>query len=93
MSGRSGRHIDKVDGAGLVVVQAYNTEHLSIEYAKNHDFEGFAEKELEHRKAFHYPPYGKLISFRIQGMSLTAVQTTCDRLVARAKHLQETYQL
>ncbi len=91
MSGRSGRHIDKEDGAGLVLVQAYNTEHLSIEYAKNHDFEGFAEKELEHRKTFNYPPFGKLISFRIQGMHLSAVQITCDRLVARAKRLQETY--
>ncbi len=91
MSGRSGRHINKDDGAGLVLLQAYNTEHLSIEFAKNHDFEGFAEKELEQRKTFHYPPFGKLISFRIQGMHLAAVQGTCERLVARAEHLKATY--
>ncbi len=93
MSGRSGRHIDKVDGAGLVIVQAYNTEHLSIEFAKNHDFEGFAEKELEHRKTFKYPPFGKLISFRVQGMHLKLVQATAERLVARAQHLKSTYSL
>ena len=92
MSGRSGRHIDKEDGAGLVLVQAYNTEHLSLEFAKNHDFEGFAEKELEHRKTFKYPPFGKLVSFRIQGLHLQAVETTAQRLVARAQHLKATYQ-
>lgn len=91
MSGRSGRHIEKNQGAGSVFVQAYNTEHLSIEFAKKHDFLGFAEKELEHRKTFNYPPAGKLVSFRVQGLHLSAVKTTARRLAERATKLKEHF--
>ena len=38
--------------------------------AKAHDFESFAEQELEQRQPLNYPPIGKLISFRIQGTQL-----------------------
>lgn len=91
MSGRSGRHIEKGDGAGKVLVQAFNTDHLSLAFAQQHDFEGFAEKELEHRRVFNYPPAGRMINFRIQGLQLGAVRSTAQKLAARAEQLKTQY--
>lgn len=91
MSGRSGRHIERNDGAGVVFVQAYNTEHQSLQFAKNHDYVGFATQELEHRLAFKYPPGGRLISLRIQGLDLHAVKQTARQLVDRAENLKQKY--
>jgi primosomal protein N' (replication factor Y) len=41
-------------------VQTYTPEHYSIQYAANHDYRGFARKELLVRKELGYPPYRKL---------------------------------
>jgi primosomal protein N' (replication factor Y) len=91
MSGRSGRHIEKNEGSGLVLIQAYNTEHLSLEFSQRHDFLGFAERELEHRRTFSYPPTGKMVSFRIQGLNQYAVKKTARALVERAEKLKQHY--
>lgn len=91
MSGRSGRHIKKGESPGEVIIQTYNTEHDSLLFAQKHDFEGFAEKELMHRTQLHYPPIGKLLSFRIQGTQLDKVQLTCQRLLKRAQHLKQKF--
>lgn len=82
MSGRSGRHVKDGESPGVVIIQTYNTEHDSILFAQNHDFEGFAEHELEIRGQLNYPPVGKLVSFRIQGPDLGKVEETA-RLLAR----------
>jgi len=56
VSGRTGRG----PKGGRVVVQSYNPRHYSITYAANHDYDGFARKELEYRKQLRYPPFGRL---------------------------------
>jgi primosomal protein N' (replication factor Y) len=56
VSGRAGRH----QLLGEVIVQTYTPEHYSIQYAANHDYRGFARKELLVRKELGYPPYRKL---------------------------------
>lgn len=53
VSGRAGRH----ERTGEVVVQSYNPEHYSIEFAKNHDFIGFYNHEMQLRKMGSYPPF------------------------------------
>lgn len=88
MSGRSGRHIKEGESAGQVIVQTFNTEHESLIFAKNHDFEGFAKQELDVREALNYPPCGKLISFRIQGTKLDRVENTASLLARRAEALK-----
>jgi primosomal protein N' (replication factor Y) len=85
MSGRSGRHVKEGESPGLVIIQTFNTEHDSLTFAKTHDFEGFAQHELNVREALNYPPCGKLVSFRIQGPKLNAVEDTA-RLLARRAH-------
>lgn len=82
MSGRSGRHIKEGESPGVVIVQTFNTEHESILFAKNHDFEGFAANELQTRTQLNYPPVGRLAGLRVQG-SRQGVAFEAARLLAR----------
>lgn len=63
VAGRSGRGEKK----GRVIVQTYNPEHYSIEYARYHDFKGFYEKEIMLRKELCYPPFTSLANIIISG--------------------------
>jgi len=84
MSGRSGRHVDQSSGeVGSVVVQTYNTTHDSLTYAQNHDYLGFVEHELRCREPLHYPPYQKMIVFRIQSMTSDLAQSTAQMVKSR----------
>lgn len=91
MSGRSGRHVKEGEDPGSVVIQTFNTEHESIVFAKAHDYEGFAQHELEIRAQLNYPPVGRLISFRIQGTKLGVVQETARLLARRAQALKQQF--
>ncbi|MBC1499833.1 primosomal protein N' [Listeria weihenstephanensis] len=53
VSGRAGRH----ELTGEVIVQSYNPEHYSIQYAKMHDYIGFYNHEMRVRKMGSYPPF------------------------------------
>ncbi|WP_374076280.1 primosomal protein N' [Bdellovibrio bacteriovorus] len=91
MSGRSGRHVKEGESPGLVIIQTFNVEHDSITFARNHDFEGFAQHELNIRSQLHYPPVGRLVSFRIQGTHLGKVEETAGLLARRAYALKSQF--
>ncbi|GAA5478767.1 primosomal protein N' [Haloferula helveola] len=42
---------------GEVTVQTFTPHIPSIQFARHHDFDGFAEQELEMRRQFHFPPF------------------------------------
>jgi primosomal protein N' (replication factor Y) len=52
-----------------VLVQTYNPESEPVQRVLAHDFDGFALKELEWRKALAYPPFTRMVGFRIEGES------------------------
>ncbi|MBM3863592.1 MAG: primosomal protein N' [Verrucomicrobia bacterium] len=54
VAGRAGRG----DLSGEVIVQTFTPHSPSIQYARRHDFDGFAAQEMEFRRQFHFPPYG-----------------------------------
>ncbi|PWU13652.1 MAG: primosomal protein N' [Bdellovibrio sp.] len=68
MSGRAGRHGATADNPGRVLIQTYNPEHPSIEFAARGDYEGFAALELTHRKPLGYPPFQRLAVLRVQNL-------------------------
>jgi primosomal protein N' (replication factor Y) (superfamily II helicase) len=72
-----------------VILQTYNTEHESLKYAIKHDFEGFAANELSSRDMLKYPPFGKLISFRIQSAKKNDAEQMAAKLAQRGKQLKE----
>lgn len=63
VSGRAGRG----ERAGEVVVQTYLPHSPPIQYARQQDFDGFLQEELQHRKEFGYPPYRHLIHHLFRG--------------------------
>lgn len=63
VAGRAGRG----GNLGKVVIQTFNPEHYSIQKAKEHDFLGFYKDEIQFRKALEYPPFSRLINFRLTG--------------------------
>lgn len=53
VAGRAGRG----ELEGEVIVQTFTPHSPSIQFARHHDFDGFAEQELEFRRQFGYPPF------------------------------------
>ena len=63
VAGRAGR----ADLRGEVILQTRNPDHNALRYALDHDFEGFAEEELEERRMLNYPPFGRLATVEFRG--------------------------
>ena len=62
VAGRAGRG----ETPGKVVLQTYFQDHYAVQYAAQHDFVGFYEKELRFRSWMHYPPYSALANVLIR---------------------------
>jgi primosomal protein N' (replication factor Y) (superfamily II helicase) len=56
VAGRAGRG----EVSGKVILQTLFPDHYAVQYAAQHDFIGFYEKELRFRSWMHYPPYSAL---------------------------------
>ncbi|HHP7239377.1 replication restart helicase PriA [Longibacter sp.] len=63
VAGRAGRK----DLRGEVILQTRNPDHAALQFAIDHDFDGFAASELEDRRALGYPPYGHLATVEFRG--------------------------
>lgn len=63
VAGRAGRG----DYAGEVILQTYEPDHYSIEFAKGHDYKSFYNTEIKLREEFLYPPFINMISILIYG--------------------------
>jgi primosomal protein N' (replication factor Y) len=66
VAGRAGRG----EVPGKVVLQTYFPEHYAVQYAAQHDFAGFYEKELRFRSWMHYPPYSSLANVMVRSAKL-----------------------
>ncbi len=60
-AGRAGRGSQ----AGEVVIQTYQPNHYSIQYAKHHDFKGFYKEEIAYRELMEYPPVQQLMGILV----------------------------
>src|SRR5438876_833479 len=63
VAGRSGRG----ERAGEVIVQAYYADHHAIRSACDHDYAGFAARELVYRRAMNSPAYAALAVVLVKG--------------------------
>ncbi|MBV8051795.1 MAG: primosomal protein N' [Acidobacteriaceae bacterium] len=66
VAGRAGRG----DMPGKVVLQTYFPDHYAVQYAAQHDFVGFYEKELRFRNWMRYPPYSTLANVLVRSDDL-----------------------
>lgn len=83
VAGRAGRG----PRGGRVVVQSFNPQHYSITYAAAHDYDGFAEKELEYRRQLNYPPFGKLARILFRGPTEDRVKEKASAIADKVKEL------
>ncbi|MGZ3605526.1 MAG: primosomal protein N', partial [Thermodesulfobacteriota bacterium] len=52
----------------------------SILRAKDHDYIGFYQEEIQFRKALEYPPFSRMINFRLVGNSEKKTKGLAERM-------------
>lgn len=78
--GRSGR-----SRRGEAVVQTYAPDHPAIRFAAAHDYDGFAEAELQERAAAGFPPAQRLVYLGVIGRERRRVEETAARYARRLR--------
>ncbi|GEP43633.1 replication restart helicase PriA [Brevifollis gellanilyticus] len=79
VAGRAGRGELK----GEVYVQTHAPHSPAIQFSRHNDFEGFSDQELEHRRAFKYPPYSHMVLVSSRGKHETQAEFTLQTLHKR----------
>jgi primosomal protein N' (replication factor Y) len=75
VAGRAGRG----EHPGKVIIQTYTPDHFAIEAVKSHNYTAFIQRELDHRQALNYPPFGRLILLRLTSPDPVAVETAAEQ--------------
>jgi primosomal protein N' (replication factor Y) len=81
VAGRAGRG----ETRGEALVQTLYPDHYSIRAAAAQDYAVFYARELEFRRAMHYPPVQALISILVKGRSLDAAMIDAQDLAQRVR--------
>lgn len=81
VAGRAGRESEQ----GRVIIQTYNPDNFSIQYAKVQDYDIFYKTEIELRKQLKNPPFCDIILIGIQSENLEYVQKISQRLYQEMK--------
>lgn len=76
VSGRAGRSGDQ----GKVIIQTYNPEHLSLTFAKKHDYNEFFKYEITQRKLLKNPPFSKLAKILVSNISLNETKSKTEKI-------------
>jgi len=66
VAGRAGRG----STPGTVVLQTLFPDHYAVQFAANHDFRGFYDKELRYRSWMHYPPFTSVANVLVRSEKL-----------------------
>ncbi len=77
-SGRAGRGLT----AGEVVLQTWSPDHYAVQFAAQHDYRGFFDKEIQFRRWMHYPPFTALANVLVRGPELQQTLAIVSRLGA-----------
>ncbi len=81
VAGRTGRG----HKGGKVLIQTFSPRHYAILSAASHDFEGFADRELEYRRELGYPPFGHMARLVLIGRKEEGVRTRAQSLADRLR--------
>lgn len=76
VAGRAGRG----DKKGYVIIQGFNLNHYSIVKAKEHDYVGFYEEEMNIRKILKYPPFYNFSIIKIVGIDYEVCYNEANRI-------------
>jgi primosomal protein N' (replication factor Y) len=81
VSGRAGRK----NGNGKVMIQVTNTHHPTLAFVKAHDYQKMYAFELEGRKAYHYPPFTRIIYVQVKHVEKDKALAAAN-IIAKALH-------
>jgi len=87
VAGRAGRD----QRPGEVIIQSYLEHHYSIQFARNHDFIGFYNTEIEHRTQLSYPPFSRIINLKVTGENLNATIQASREVAAMLRRLSQDH--
>ena len=74
VAGRAGRG----PAGGSVIIQTSAPGHYAVEHAIEHDYEGFADRELEERSEPGYPPHTQIANLIFSGRTEIGVQEAAE---------------
>jgi len=83
VAGRAGR----ADLPGEVVVQTLHADDPAVQFAAEHDYDGFAAGELPSRKETNLPPFSRLVRFIARHTNPSTALEGAETLAARLAKL------
>ncbi len=83
VAGRAGRSEKK----GRVILQTFLPGHRAIRFAMRHDYAGFTEAELEHRKSCNLPPFWRMAIIHIQHEKFDRLEAACTQMADRVNDI------
>lgn len=87
VAGRAGRGKEK----GEVILQTYEPEHSSIQFASSYDYEGFFKEEIKVRNLMGYPPFSDILEISIIGENDNIVQNASRDICKGIKEILKEY--
>ena len=76
VAGRAGRG----DTPGEVIIQTFRPDHYAVRHAAAQDYDGFVRDELQFRRELGYPPYARMVRFRIEAREAESAERFAVRL-------------
>jgi len=83
VAGRAGRG----EKTGQVVVQTLHEDEPAVIFASRHDYDGFAEWDLAHRREMNLPPMTRLVRFLARHADATKAQAGANVLAGRLREI------
>jgi primosomal protein N' (replication factor Y) len=83
VAGRAGRG----DIAGVVLIQTHDPDNPCFARVRAHDDAGFYAEELAHRREPRWPPFCRLVNFRISAATAEAAEEAAQRCARAARDL------
>ncbi len=86
VAGRAGRR----DKPGYVYIQTYDPDAAPIQCAAEHDYRGFYEIEIAHRRRAGYPPFSRLVRLLYRHLSQDHALEEASRVAAELRLARDT---
>jgi primosomal protein N' (replication factor Y) len=87
VAGRTGRG----ERTGRVIFQTYNPDHYSLQLAKEHDYLGFYQAEIERRRDLQYPPFAEFVKIAFIGLNSEKVRQAAETFAQVCRELIAEY--
>ena len=83
VAGRAGRE----SGIGRVFVQTYMPSHYVYKFAKEYNYNGFFEREINTRMATKYPPFSKILRVLVSGAVEEKIKSVIAQIMKQLRTL------